>query len=101
MSTISMRVVEVETLNPLIRRLTLKPAQGGILPAFDAGAHVRVRIGTADDWRHYSLIDLVGDGSRTGEPRDYLIAVRREDGGVDETRLAAVTFVPLLSGTID
>ena len=27
--------------------------------------------------------------------------VRREDGGVDETRLAAVTFVPLLSGTID
>jgi len=27
--------------------------------------------------------------------------VRREDGGVDETRLAAVAFVPLLSGTMD
>jgi protein-L-isoaspartate(D-aspartate) O-methyltransferase len=27
--------------------------------------------------------------------------VRREDGGVDESRLAAVSFVPLLSGMID
>ena len=27
--------------------------------------------------------------------------VRREDGGVDETHLAAVAFVPLLSGTLD
>ena len=27
--------------------------------------------------------------------------VRREDGGVDETPLAAVAFVPLLSGTVD
>ena len=27
--------------------------------------------------------------------------VRREDGGVDETTLAAVAFVPLLSGTLD
>lgn len=27
--------------------------------------------------------------------------LRREDGSVEETRLAAVTFVPLLSGTID
>ena len=27
--------------------------------------------------------------------------VRREDGSVEETRLAAVTFVPLLSGMVD
>ena len=27
--------------------------------------------------------------------------VRREDGGVDEATLAAVAFVPLLSGTLD
>ena len=52
MSTISMRVAQVETLNPLIRRFTLQPVQGGALPTFDAGAHVRVRIGTADEWRH-------------------------------------------------
>ena len=27
--------------------------------------------------------------------------LRREDGSIEETRLAAVTFVPLLSGTVD
>ncbi|MET4575616.1 PDR/VanB family oxidoreductase [Ottowia thiooxydans] len=81
MSTISMRVAQVETLNALIRRFTLQPVQGGILPAFDAGAHVRVRIGTADDWRHYSLIDFSTAADAGAAPQAYTIAVRMEDAG--------------------
>jgi ferredoxin-NADP reductase len=81
MSTISMRVAEVETLNPLIRRLTLQPVQGGTLPTFDAGAHVRVRIGTADEWRHYSLIDFSTAPGVGPAPQAYTIAVRLEAEG--------------------
>ncbi len=82
MSTISMRVAQVETLNPLIRCLTLQPVQGGLLPAFDAGAHVRVRIGTADEWRHYSLIDFsTAADAGAAAPQAYTIAVRLEDTG--------------------
>ena len=82
MSTISMRVAQVETLNPLIRRFTLQPVQGGALPTFDAGAHVRVRIGTADEWRHYSLIDFsTAADAGTAAPLAYAIAVRLEDAG--------------------
>jgi ferredoxin-NADP reductase len=81
MSTISMRVAQVETLNPLIRRLTLQPVQGGTLPTFDAGAHVRVRTGAADDWRHYSLIDFCTAPGVAAAPQAYTIAVRLEDTG--------------------
>ena len=81
---LSLRVAEARLLNPLIRMFRFQAPDGGVLPPWEPGSHIKVRVTLPDgsrDWRHYSLIDLVGDGSRTGEPRDYLIAVRREDGG--------------------
>ena len=84
MAPLSLRVAEARLLNPLIRLFRLEAADGGVLPGWAPGSHIRVQVRLPDgrlDWRHYSLIDLAGDGRRTGLPRDYLIAVRRDDSG--------------------
>jgi len=81
---LSLRVAEVRTLNPLIRMLRLVAKDGSALPGFTAGAHLRVQVTLPDgktDWRHYSLIDLSTQPGATEAPREYVIAVRREDEG--------------------
>jgi ferredoxin-NADP reductase len=81
---LSLRVIEARSLNPLIRLLRLVSPDGGVLPGFTAGAHLRVQVtlpnGT-QDWRHYSLIDFSAQPGATEAPREYVIAVRREDDG--------------------
>ncbi|MGE5117011.1 MAG: PDR/VanB family oxidoreductase [Betaproteobacteria bacterium] len=79
---LTLRVVEARPLNPLIRRLTLAAPDGTPLPGWDAGAHLQVQVvlpGGATDWRHYSLVDTVAGGAAA--PREYVIAVRRDDDG--------------------
>ena len=81
---LSLKVADARTLNPLIRQLRLVAADGAVLPGYTAGAHVRVKVTLADgvaDWRHYSLINFSTAPGATEAPRDYVIAVRREDGG--------------------
>ena len=83
-SSIEVRVAEVEALNPLIRRLRLLAPRGQALPAFNAGAHVRVQVSLSaeqQDWRHYSLINPLPEAGATSAPTHYDIAVRREDEG--------------------
>lgn len=78
---IRVHVAEVDELTPLIRRLVLREAQGAVLPAFEAGAHIRVEValdGGRTDWRHYSLVRRPGDSP---SPTCYEIAVRLEEGG--------------------
>ncbi|MDO5604037.1 MAG: PDR/VanB family oxidoreductase [Paracoccus sp. (in: a-proteobacteria)] len=60
-----------------IRELTLVPADGGALPAYGAGAHLRVELPTGAS-NAYSLIDL--DGS-CAAPAAYVLAIRRDDAG--------------------
>ena len=43
-TTLNLRVVEARSLNPLIRMLRLAAADGSALPAYDAGAHIRVQV---------------------------------------------------------
>ena len=81
---ITVIVTAADTLNPLIRRFTLRAADGAPLPGHTPGAHLRVRVTRADgveDWRHYSLINLVPDAAATRAPAEYVIAVRRDDAG--------------------
>ena len=83
-ATLNLRVVEARSLNPLIRMLRLAAADGAALPAYSAGAHIRVQVKLADgqqDWRHYSLINTSPRMDATDVPTEYLISVRREDGG--------------------
>lgn len=84
MSSLTLRVQRCTALNPLIRELELALPDGGVLPGFEAGAHVRVQVrlpGGATDWRHYSLVELTGDATARRAPTRYVIAVRLEDGG--------------------
>src|SRR5690606_3187104 len=83
-TNLQVRVVEARELNPLIRLFRLRSEDGGPLPGYTAGAHVRVQVERPDaarDWRHYSLIDPVGDRAAIAAPSDYVIAVRRETDG--------------------
>src|SRR6218665_809952 len=60
-ATLLLRVAQARQLNPLIRMLRLCAEDGGALPGFAAGAHIRVQVSLPDgktDWRHYSLIDF-------------------------------------------
>lgn len=71
-------------LNPQVRMLRLRAPDGSALPTYSPGAHVKVKVTLPDlrsDWRHYSLIDLAGDVASARAPREYAIAVRREDQG--------------------
>jgi ferredoxin-NADP reductase len=83
-ATMTLRVAEARLLNPLIRLVRLTAEDGGVLPAFSAGAHVRVQVelpGGERDWRHYSLVELSARPGAADAPREYVIAVRLEVGG--------------------
>jgi ferredoxin-NADP reductase len=94
---LALRVVEARPLNPLIRLIRLRADDGRSLPAFTAGAHIRVQVGLPDgsrDWRHYSLINLLADPSATDAPVEYVIAVRREDDGRGGSRYMHERLAP-------
>lgn len=89
-ATLTLRVAQALPLNPLVRMLVLRAADGGPLPGFDAGSHLRVRVrvrvgpdgdptGDPHDWREYSLIDL--ERGAHVAPAAYRIAVRLETEG--------------------
>jgi ferredoxin-NADP reductase len=81
---LQLRVTEVRQLNALIRLLRLRAADGGTLPGYEAGAHVRVQVELPDgrtDWRHYSLVNFSVEPDACAHPAEYVIAVRREEQG--------------------
>lgn len=83
--TLALRVASADMLTPGIRRLHLVAAQEGEpLPPFEPGAHIRLQVALPDgsqDWREYSLIDLVPQTHATQAPDGYLVAIRLESGG--------------------
>ncbi len=71
---ITARVTAVEKVADGIQSYELRPIDGSVFPAFDAGAHIDVRI--ADGVvRQYSMYNSPSEQDR------YLIAVKREDPG--------------------
>jgi ferredoxin-NADP reductase len=82
MTELALLVTEVQQLTPLIRAFRLQGADGGALPAFSAGAHLRFRLPLegSDTVRQYSLIDPTG-GAGEGSCDSYRIAVRLEEPG--------------------
>jgi len=75
---LTLKISQVETKSPSITRYRLSAMQGGILPAFEAGAHLPVEVKLANgEWveRHYSILSSQHDN------RFYDIAVQRETSG--------------------
>ncbi|MGZ8294863.1 MAG: PDR/VanB family oxidoreductase [Telluria sp.] len=75
---IELTVAGIRPLTSHVSAFALRRADGGPLPAWEAGAHIKVQVeaGGVPAWRHYSLVRL-DDGA--ADPHEYLIAVRRED----------------------
>lgn len=81
-----LRIVRIRDVAEGIRSFELARPDGGVLPVFSAGSHVRVRTPTGA-LRKYSLCNDPHERDR------YVIAVKREQGGkggsismVDDTR---------------
>lgn len=71
----TVRVTQIESLTPRIKRFTLESAAGGRLPAWSAGSHIPVMLtdGNRSRQNAYSLIGV------PGETAFYRIAVRRAE----------------------
>ncbi|MDO4683120.1 MAG: PDR/VanB family oxidoreductase [Lautropia sp.] len=96
-SNLNLVVKEAQLLNPLIRMIRLGAADGSVLPGWSPGAHIQLRValpGGAQDWRHYSLINVCGQPCDGRHPSDYLIAVRLEDGGRGGSRFMHESLQP-------
>lgn len=82
----TLQVAEVQSLNPAIRRLHLRPAHPGApnLPGFTAGAHISIQVKLSDgskEWRQYSLINVSLRPDATAQPTEYAVAIRLESNG--------------------
>ena len=81
---LKLRVAQAGMLTPRIRSFRLEPTDGKPLPAFEAGAHIRVRVDLPDGshaWREYSLIDASDLAAGDALPAAYRIAVQVETNG--------------------
>lgn len=74
---IQVTVDKIEQLSPLVKRFTLKMADGTDMPAFTGGAHVYVKMhdGDKDFTNAYSLCSTPEDLSY------YQLAIKREENG--------------------
>jgi phthalate 4,5-dioxygenase reductase subunit len=75
LSRLRLRVSESTDLTQAVRRIALRDPAGGVLPAYEPGAHVVVTT-PAGHRRSYSLVDPGG-----ARPREYVVCVRRDSGG--------------------
>lgn len=71
MNTIAVRVTQASPLAEDIRLLELEPLDQGVLPAFEAGAHIDLHLGPSLV-RQYSLCNAPGPATA------YRVAVKRE-----------------------
>ncbi|WP_372610629.1 PDR/VanB family oxidoreductase [Aquicoccus sp.] len=79
MTKLDLIVADLRPLTARISEFTLQAADGGALPDWEAGAHIRVDVDGGD--RAYSLIRFAPQ-----EDGAYRIAVQREDDGAGGSR---------------
>lgn len=76
-TTLELMVTEVRQETPRVRAIRLARSDDGPLPAWSAGAHIKVRLPQGDE-RSYSLINLSAAASADMRPRAYLLGVQLE-----------------------
>lgn len=91
MAELELKVTHVKDLTPNIKMFEFVAANGGDLPAFDAGAHIDIK--TAHGVRSYSLANNPTERNR------YVTAVLREHAGQGGSRWMHETLKPNLSVT--
>ncbi len=86
MQTLKLIVREVRQESPLIRSLRLAREDGGALPAFGPGAHLKVSVPGLREPRCYSLVQLAPEAGRFAEPVEYRLGVRLEEASAGGSR---------------
>jgi ferredoxin-NADP reductase len=76
-SWIDLIVSRIGSETPLVRTVELRPPQGGALPGWEPGAHIKVRLPDGDH-RSYSLVNL-STAAACASPEFYQLGVRLED----------------------
>lgn len=84
MHILKLIVREVRQESPLIRSFRLESADGGALPAYSPGSHIKVQIPGLHDPRNYSLVNIGGESF--GAPGHYRLGVRLEDNSQGGSR---------------
>jgi len=82
---IDLIVAEIGSETPLIRTIELRAPEGGSLPSWAAGAHIKVRLPDGDH-RSYSLVNLSAAPAVIASPASYLLGVRLEEPGTGGSR---------------
>jgi vanillate O-demethylase ferredoxin subunit len=80
----TLKVEAIDSLSPHIKQFRLRALDGAVLPQFEPGDHIQVKVVLGEgktDWRHYSLIHLTPIGVGSGAPDSYRIAVNLEPEG--------------------
>ncbi|MEB2400488.1 MAG: PDR/VanB family oxidoreductase [Alcaligenaceae bacterium] len=86
MTTLALSITDIRVETPLIKTFLLAAADGGALPPFTPGAHLKVSIPGQQDPRCYSLVSLDAGADEFGEPRHYRLGVRLEEPGTGGSR---------------
>jgi len=85
MPELRLTVTRSAAATPQIRTITLAPAEGGALPGYRAGAHIRVRLPEGGD-RPYSLVNDDPSPQATANPSFYRLGVRLEEDSAGGSR---------------
>lgn len=73
-------VTEVKAETELVRSLWLARADGGVLPGWDAGAHIKIHMEDGSS-RSYSLVNSSREPGATRSPTAYHLGIRLEKEG--------------------
>ncbi|HEY0297305.1 MAG TPA: PDR/VanB family oxidoreductase [Bordetella sp.] len=84
MQTLALVVREVRQESPLIRAFRLAAADGGALPPYTPGSHLKVQVPGLHDPRCYSLINTGGEAFAA--PGEYRLGVRIEENSQGGSR---------------
>ncbi|HEY9278722.1 MAG TPA: PDR/VanB family oxidoreductase [Eoetvoesiella sp.] len=79
MAKLTLTVSGVQAETAVIRSVILTPAHNEPLPAFSAGAHLKVRIPGQAEPRCYSLVCLEPDSDLFSAPTRYCLGIRLEE----------------------
>lgn len=86
MATLKLVVRDIRQESPLIRSVCLERADGGPLPAFGPGAHLKLVIPGLSEPRCYSLVATSGNASGFASPSHYRLGVRLEEASQGGSR---------------
>ncbi|OZI41053.1 oxidoreductase [Bordetella genomosp. 1] len=86
MASLKLVVRDIRQESPLIRSVCLERADGGPLPAFGPGAHLKIRVPGLSEPRCYSLIATAGAAADFATPARYRLGIRLEDNSQGGSR---------------